>query len=109
MASVFKSVGLSGVGPTLSTLYTAPTATTSTGIGLTIANVITSDITATVQLVKSGGDTFNVVKNAPVPVGSSLVIIGGDQKLVIQTGDMLKVVTSGIAAADVILSVLEQA
>jgi hypothetical protein len=47
-----------------------------------------------------------LVKSATVPVGGSLVIIGGDQKLVIVTGDVLKVVSSAANSIDVVTSVL---
>ena len=46
-----------------------------------------------------------VVKNAQVPLGDSLILFGGDQKLVSQAGDLLKVVSD--QAVDVIVSVLE--
>jgi len=41
-----------------------------------------------------------------VPVGSSLVIVGGDQKVVLITSDALKVVSSAASSADVVTSVL---
>jgi hypothetical protein len=42
-----------------------------------------------------------------VPVGSSLVISGGDQKTVLEVADALKVVTSAASSADVVASYLE--
>ena len=49
---------------------------------------------------------YYLVKNATVPVGGSLVVVGGDQKFVMVTSDVLKVVSSAAASADVITSVL---
>ncbi len=46
-----------------------------------------------------------IIKGAPIPVGSSLVPIGGDQKLVLEAADVLKV-TSDVTV-DVAVSVLE--
>jgi hypothetical protein len=48
-----------------------------------------------------------IVKSAIVPVGSSLVAAGGDQKIVMNAADILKVTASQASAADVTLSVLE--
>jgi hypothetical protein len=47
-----------------------------------------------------------LVKGADVAVGGALVVVGGDQKLVLQTGDVLKAKSSVATSADVILSVL---
>jgi hypothetical protein len=48
-----------------------------------------------------------LVKAAVVPVGGSLVIVGGDQKVVLEAADVVSVVTSAAASADAVLSVLE--
>jgi len=39
--------------------------------------------------------------------GNSLITIGGEQKLVMEANDIIKVSTSNASAADVILSLLE--
>ena len=48
-----------------------------------------------------------IVKNAPIPVGGSLVVVGGDQKLVLEPGDTVKVTSSQASSADVVLSHLD--
>jgi len=48
-----------------------------------------------------------LVKAAPVPVGSSLVVVGGDQKVVMETDDALTITSSAATSADVALSILE--
>ena len=53
------------------------------------------------------GDNIYVVKAAPVPVGSSLVVVGGDQKVVLEASDVLKVTSDTASSADVSLSILE--
>lgn len=104
MANTFKNYPSAAVGTSAVTLVTASTATTV--IGMTISNVTTSTITVDVYCTIGGSDYY-LVKSAVVPVGGSLVPIGGDQKLVLETGDALKVVSSASASADVIVSVLE--
>jgi hypothetical protein len=49
---------------------------------------------------------YYLIKSATVPVGGTLVVVGGDQKTVLVTGDALKVISSAAASADVITSVL---
>jgi len=87
-------------------IYTVGAGTTSTLIGMTIANVTETAQTANVSIVSAGdSNSFAIVKNASVPVGGALVPVGGTQKLVLETGDSLTTSTSG--NCDVILSVLE--
>lgn len=88
-------------------VYTVPSSTTATVIGLTVANITTSQITVDVKLITSSGDDTFILKAAPVPVGSGIVPIGGDQKLVMETGDILRVISSAANSADSTVSVLE--
>jgi hypothetical protein len=104
MANVFKNYTSAAVGTSAATIVTASTATTV--IGMTVANVSASPITVDVYITVSGND-FYLVKDATVPTGGALVPIGGDQKLVLENGDALKVVSSAASSADVIASVLE--
>jgi hypothetical protein len=103
MANTFKSYLTSQV-TTLATVHTGPANTQTTVIGLSLANVSTSLATLSVMLTRSG-TSYYVVKNAQIPVGDSLILFGGDQKLVSQAGDLLKVVSDN--TVDVIVSVLE--
>jgi len=104
MANTFKNYVSQQVGTSAATIVTASTATTV--IGMTVANVTASPITVSVYIVVSS-DTYYLVKDAIIPVGGSLVPIGGDQKLVLENGDSLRVISSAATSADVIASVLE--
>lgn len=106
MASAFKNAVVAAIGTTLTDVYTAPALTSTTIIGLSVANVLTTSITVSVS-VNKGGTVGYVVKDAPVPTGGSLVLFGGDQKLVLETGNKFSVVSSAAASASVIVSVLE--
>ena len=48
-----------------------------------------------------------ILKDAPVPVGGGQVPVGGDQKVVLETGDKLRVRASQASACDAIVSYLE--
>ena len=107
MANAFKTVTDTAVGTSPATIYTCPAATETTIIGLNVANILTTSITVDVQLENNDGDNVYIVKSAIVPVGSSIVAAGGDQKIVMNAADILKVTASQASAADVTLSVLE--
>lgn len=105
MANSFKSYPSANV-TTETTVYTGPTATQTTVIGMTVANTTASNITCSVKFT-SGGTTVHLVKDATILPGGSLVPVGGDQKVVVEATDTIKVVATG--AVDVLLSVLEVA
>lgn len=103
MANTFKSYLASNV-TTQTTVLTGAANTQTTIIGLSLANTASGVATASVILSRSATDYY-VIKNVSVPEADTLVLYGGDQKLVLQSGDILKVVSS--VAVDIIVSVLE--
>ena len=107
MANSFKIKTDTAVGASPATIYTCPAATETTIIGLSISNIVASQITVDVQLENNDGDYIYLVKAAPVPVGSALVVVGGDQKVVMEASDVLKVTSNAATSADVALSILE--
>ena len=106
MANLFKSFPVKDVGTSPSTVYTCPSATQTTLIGLSVANTSASPITADAYVTRSAVDYY-LVKDATVAVGGSLVIVGGDQKVVLEPTDVLKVETSAASSADCFASLLE--
>jgi hypothetical protein len=106
MANVFTSYPAKNVGTSPSTLVTVASATTTTVIGLSVANTSAADITVDVYITRSAVNYY-IIKGATVPVGSTFIMSGGDQKIVLITADSLKVVSSAATSADAIASVLE--
>jgi hypothetical protein len=104
MAASFKNKISAAVGTSAVPVLTA--ASGSTAIGMSVANVLDEQINVDVTLT-SGGVTGHLVKGAPVPKGGALVVIGGDQKVVLQAGDIISVKSDKAASADVILSYLQ--
>ena len=78
MANTFKLETKKDIGTADSAVYTCPGGTATTIIGLNLANKTSSAITADVTLLNNGGDSCFLVKDAPIPIGSSLVAVGGD-------------------------------
>jgi len=105
MPNTFTSYMNKNVGNSAATVVTVGASTQTTIIGLSFANTTTSPITASAYITRSGVDYY-LIEDATVPVGSSLVVVGGDQKTVLITSDALKVITSAASSADVITSVL---
>ena len=106
MPNTFKNQFAKNVGTSPATVYTCPAATQTTIIGLSVANTTNAPITSDAYITSGGVDNY-LIRNATVPVGSSLVIVGGDQKVVLEAGDILRVVTSAASSADVVCSILE--
>jgi len=112
MANAFLCKTDTGVGTSPATIITCPADTETTIIGLSIANIVTSQITVDVILDASGRtsgaqDAVYLVKAAPIPVGGSLVVVGGDQKVVLEPGDIITVTSDTATSADVVLSHLD--
>jgi len=112
MANTFKSETDTAIGTSAATIYTCPASTQTTIIGLTCANIVTSQIEIDVQLdasTRTSGaeDSVYIIKDAPIPVGSSLVVVGGEQKVVMEPGDTIKVTSNTASSADVVMSILE--
>lgn len=106
MANTFKSYANKNVGTSAATVYTCPSSTQTTLIGLSMANTSTSPITTDAYVTRSAVNYY-LVKGATVPVGGSLVIVGGDQKVVLQSSDVLYVVNSAATSGDAFASLLE--
>lgn len=107
MANTFKLVTDTAVGTSAASVYTVPAATSTTIIGLNLANILSNSITVSVQIDNNDGDNIYVVKDAPVPVGGAMVAVGGTQKIVMNASDVLKVTASEASAVDVAVSILE--
>lgn len=104
--NTFKSYANKNVGTSAATVYTCPSATQTTLIGLSMANTSSSPITTDAYVTRSAVNYY-LVKGATVPVGGSLVIVGGDQKVVLQAADVLYVVNSAASSGDAFASLLE--
>ena len=117
MANTFKLVShdvMPASAGTPEDLYTAPSSTTTVCLGIVLANVHTSQVTASVKVVSdtSGGcrtatnTTTFLVKDVPIPVGSSLEVLNG-AKVVLETTDKLQIDCSVADKVSVTSSIME--
>ena len=111
MANTFKLKTKAGIDASLVTIYTVPANTTTVIIGLTISNIKGSSVTSDAQIVTASSsgenaDDVYLVKDIPLPAGSSIEIMSGN-KIVLEAGDVVKVRGSVTNAIDALLSVME--
>ena len=117
MANTFKVVShdvMPASSGTPEDLYTTPGSTTTVVLGMVLANVHTSQVTASVKLVSdtSGGGrtatntTTFLLKDAPIPVGASLEILAGN-KVVLETTDKIQIDCSVADKVSVTMSIME--
>jgi hypothetical protein len=64
------------------------------------------NVTVSAKLNKSGGGSAFLVKDATILPGGALAIVGGDQKLVLETGDTVSAYASAASSIDAIVSYL---
>jgi hypothetical protein len=95
-----------GTTPTQVGSYTVAANTTVVVVGLTVTNKTGSSISANVFINDGAANTY-VTANAPISSGASLVAVGGDQKVVLLTGDKIYIESSAASSIDAVLSILE--
>lgn len=103
-SKVSANIGLSGAPTTISDTVAASTA--HTVIGLSLSNTGLASINISAKLVKNGGANAHLIKDASVLPGGTIVLVGGDQKLVLEAGDSLTAWSDTSSSCDVIVSYL---
>jgi hypothetical protein len=108
MANTFNRKLSRNVGTSLTAVgsYTVGSSTKTVIVGLTLANVSGSSINVDAT-VNDGSNDYYIIKNAPIAAGGSLVVVGGDQKIVLNTSDSIKVKSDTASSLDAILSIME--
>lgn len=101
---ISSNIGTSGSSTTIT--VTVGAGETQTLIGLSFANTTASSVTVSARLNKSGGGSAFLVKDATVLPGGALAVVGGDQKLVLETGDTVDAYASASSSVDSIVSYL---
>ena len=94
-------------------IYDCPDNRTAIILGLTLANVHTSQVTASVTLVSTtdqdgsvANTTAHLIKDVPIPVGSTVEIMQGN-KIVLNADDRVKVDCSVTDKVPVTMSYME--
>ena len=104
MAQNFRRYTSNDVGTSAATLFTANSY--DTVVGISIANVTSSSVLADVY-INDGSNGIYLVKEAPIPAGSSLQVLDGGAKVVVQSGDALKVKSDTASSLDCWVSAVD--
>ena len=111
MANTFKSdvkanVVTDALSASTTVLVTASGSSTLVLLSILLSNKVASSTDVDVFLETAGDDVF-LIKNAPVPAGSSLEIISGS-KIIMEANDKLKIRAATASAVDATVSYLDQ-
>ena len=104
MAQDFTRYKARLTGTSAATLFTANS--NDTVVGISVANVTGSAVNASV-FINDGTNDFYLVKSAPIPSGSALQVLDGGAKVVVQSGDILKVVSDTASSLDTWVSTVD--
>ena len=77
-------------------------------VGLRLANILTTAVTVSVFVSEGGSTTRYLVKDLSIPPASSVELIQGGAKVVLQSGDVLKGIAGTASSIDVWCSVVDQ-
>ena len=106
MANAFKLKTKANIGLTTTNVYVVPSSTTTTVIGITLANISGSGINVGVGVTRASADDIKLLKNVPIAQGSSLEFMQGN-KVVLEATDTLTVSSDTDNSIDVALTILE--
>lgn len=112
MANTFKNNTKSSLVTSTITDPSATVVTTGATATLIILSAIVSNksgvsANADIYLDRNTGDDVYLIRNAPVPAGSSLEIVTGN-KIILQSNDKLQARADTASALDIVISYLEQ-
>ena len=107
MANNFKLKTKASVGVTTENIYVTPSNATTTIIGITLCNTSGSGINVGVGITRASSDDVSILKNVPIPQGSTLEFMQGN-KLTMEGTDTLTVSSDTNSSLDVALTILEQ-
>ena len=106
MANTFKLKTKSDVGVTTVGIYTAGGSTTTVIIGITCANTSGTGIHVGLGITRSSVDDISLIKDVPIPQGSSFEFMGGN-KIVLETTDTITAKSDVASSLDVALTIME--
>lgn len=107
MANTFKLKTKANVGVTTVGIYTATSPVTATVvIGITLANTSGTSINVGVGITRPSLDNIQLMKNVPIPQGSSLEFMQGN-KIVLEATDTITAVSDVNSSLDVALTIME--
>ena len=106
MPTKFKLKTKARVGVSSEDVYVVPAGTTATVIGITLANTSGNSINVGVGVTRATDDDVMILKDVPIPQGSSLEVMQGN-KIVLEQTDTITAKSDVAGSLDVAVNVLE--
>ena len=75
-------------------------------VGISLSNILSTAITVDCYIY-DGSNNIYLVKDAPIPTGSSLQVLDGGAKFIVQNLDVLYVKSSDASSVDVWISAVD--
>ena len=112
MANTFKqatksSLVTDAISSTNTNIFTAGSSSTLILLSAMVANKTASSVNVDLYIVPNSGNAVYLLKNVPVPAGSSLELISGS-KIILESSDVLRARCNTGSAADIAVSFLDQ-
>jgi len=106
MANTYKLKTKANVGITTVGIYTVPASTTTIIIGIALANISGTGVNVGVGITRVSADNISLMKNVPVPQGSTLEFMAGN-KMILETTDTLTIISDTVSSIDASVSIME--
>ncbi len=112
MANTFKmatksSLVTDAVSSTNTNVLTAGGSSTLILLSAMVANKTSTSVNVDLYVVTNSGDDVYLLKEVPVPAGSSLELISGS-KIILESSDILRARADTATSADITVSYLDQ-
>ena len=106
MANTFKLKTKASVGGNTTGVYVVPGSTTTVVSGITASNVSGNNINVGIGITRAASDDIHLMKNVPIPQGSSFEFMSGN-KIVLETTDTITAKSDVANSLDVALTIME--
>ena len=107
MATNFKNIIGKEIGTQRVAVYTTPAATSTTIIGMNIANLTGSMVNVDIEIGDESSSIGYMIKGMPLPTNTAMKPIGKGEKIVLDATNTLYVTSDTTESLDVILSLVE--
>jgi len=107
MATNFKNIIGKEIGTQRVAVYTTPAATSTTIIGMNVANLTGSMVSVDIEIGDEASSIGHMIKGMPIPPNTAMKPIGKGEKIVLDATNTLYVTSDTTESLDVILSLVE--
>lgn len=107
MATFFKNKVEKSIGTTRIPVYTCPPSARATVIGMSLANLTSSVVSASVLIADDTSVVGYYLKDVLIPPNSSLKVLNGGEKIIIAGDNVLYVESDINDSLDCVLSFVE--